>query len=362
VAGPNNRGVVVCRPRYFALPERADPEWEAAERRTKGDVNFDIAQGELWQAPTGRPFCPLFAEHVREVAPWRFEGWYVRDAPAVFRQLVVIRGFDGGLHRPCLILAQYDQKRGILWVIREFRPVSPIGTPIDMQASEFVAACRYLCGQATLEQLRREEMENRWSTAAALAWIDQERRNPFYGWEMPWIPTGSEGVRFVDVMMAHEAKRQDQLAPARDLNSLKKLYYQQGLALRGSKAGWDHRELALDFLLREGPIPGLARLLIDSSCKTLLRGLCGLEASKPGAPKPYVEDRYLEDAVDAFLNAMCAAFPLEHASRLARLDAQHAEARALANGEREPSDRWLATPAGIASPAWANLRNNYRET
>lgn len=363
----NERGIIVCRPRYFALGDRDDPEWEARERRKLGDDAFSIAQGESWDVPAGNPYLPLFADRVKETEPWKFEGWYVRDAPAIFPRLLIRRGFDGGLHRPALILCQYDPQLGVFWAMREFRPVTSTGTPVSMLAHEFASVCRYLCGQATLQQLEREEKENRWTTAAALAWIAEERRRPFYGWEMPWIQPGTDGVRFIDVMAKHEARSNSQFGQTLELNSLKKVYRQQGLALRSATEGWDHRELALQFLLREGPIPGLPRLLVDSSCKTLLKGLAGgLTVARPGAAKPYTEPTpWLEDAFDAFMNAVCSAFPLSHAHRMDALDRQHEQQRlaALAKDETPRGNRWVPPQATRAEgSSWGRLRRSFEET
>lgn len=355
----NNRGFIVCRPRYWALEDRADPEWEAAERALHGDHKFEIMQGERWDVPAGTPLLPLFAERVREVSPWKFEGFYVRDCPDIFSNLYILRGYDGGLHRPAMVLCQYDRSMGLLWAMRELRPLTPSGQPIDFQAHEFVALCRFMCGQATQEQLRQEERDGKWSTAAALAWIEQERRSPFYGWDMPWIKPGTMLAKgFADSMQAHELRRMDQLAPRPELNSLYKVYRQQGIRMQISSEGWEHRELCLGFLLGEGPKAGIPRLLVDSSCKTLLKGMAGgLAQSQPGARKPYVEDRWLEDALDAFLNAMCLAFPLQHADRLVALDRQHEEARRIAMG-REAAPQRGTRPH---RPAWAALRSSYNE-
>lgn len=356
----NERGIVVCRPRYFADEKRADLDWERAERQRTGDFSFGVAQGEHWDVPSGTPYVPLFAERVREVTSWKFEGWYVQDCPAVLQNMLFIRGFDGGLHRPALVAGQYDRKNGVFWAQRELRPLSPNGQPIDMQASEWVALVRYMCGQVTIEGLEREERENKWSTAATLAWIEQERRTPFYGWEMPWIQPGSP-VRFADVMAEHEVHQKNQLAPKRNLNSLWKVYRQQGLRLAVTNKGWEHRELSLSFLLREGPFEGRPRLLIDSSCKTLLKGMAGgLSAAPPGARKPYIEDRWLEDAFDAFMNAVCLADPLAHATRL--MAAEGAQLRALKDAHRRGDGEPRGTrydPQKIVG--WDALKSSYNE-
>lgn len=358
----NARGVVVCRPRYFALDDRSDPAWYEAEVARHGQLKTDIMQGEAWDAPAGTPYLPLFAERVHEVAPWKFEGWYIRDAPAVLPRLPVRVGLDGGLHRPAAIMGQYDEGLGMLWAMREFRPVTPSGLPMDMQAHEFVAVLRYLLGLATEDSLAREERENRWSTAAALAWIAQERKTPFYGWKMPWIRPGTEGVRFVFSMMRHEVLRKDQLAPTKGLNSLRKVYAQQGIPLREATAGWEQRELALGFLLREGPKAGTPRLLVDSSCKTLAKGMAGgLIAAPPGARKPYVEDRYFEDPFDAFLNMVASAGPLAHADRISAMEFRQAKER---DEKNRPPDLGIPRPQSTRQPTsatWGGVRSTYME-
>jgi hypothetical protein len=350
--------------RFWVDPARADPEFERREVARLGQYDFDVQQGEphAWDLPSGNPYLPTFAERVQEIRPWVFDGWYVRDCPAVFPQIVVRRGFDGGLRRPALILGQYDPTMGILWVQREFRPLRADGQPIEFLAHEFLAVTRYLCGQATIQDLEREEREGKWSVAAALAWIEHERRSPFYGWEMPWIPPGSD-CRFIDVMASHESHKRSELAKDRESTSLRRVYRQHGLSLRQSTEGWDHRELVLAFLMREGPRPGLPRLLIDSSCKTLLKGMAGgLVLAPPGRRKPYVEDRYLEDAFDAFCNLMCSAFPLRHADRLAVLEQRQSDQRALAAGEA-PAPRQAGLrfrqPTRISPNTWGGIRGSF---
>lgn len=359
----NARGVVVCRPRYFALAERADPKWYEAEVAKNGQLKTDIMQGEAWDAPAGTPYLPLFAERVHEVAPWKFEGWYIRDAPCILPKLTVRVGLDGGLHRPAAIMGQYDDGLGMLWAMREFRPLTPSGLPMDMQAHEFVAVLRFLLGLATEDMLAREERENRWSTAAALSWIAQERRQPFYGWTMPWIKPGTEGVRFLFSMMRHEVQRKDQLAATKGLNSLRKVYAQQGIPVRDATAGWEQRELALSFLLREGPKQGVSRLLVDSSCKTLAKGMAGgLIAAQPGSRKPYVEDRYFEDPFDAFLNMMAGAAPLAHADRISAMEFRQAKEREEKNRPAETGIQRDRQPSAPAGRSWGGVRDTYVES
>jgi hypothetical protein len=358
----NNRGVIVCRPRYTALEERRDLQWEAREIQQKGADAFAVAQGESWDVPSGTPYLPLFADRVKEVSPWDFRGWYVKDAPDWHGKLLIRCGYDGGLHKPAMVVGQYDPAKGMLWIKREFRPIVWPGILIDMQAHSFVAVCRYLLGMATLEDLKREEMENLWSTAAAIAWIEGERKKPFYNYDVPWISPGGYKFEMCHVMADHEASQMNQLAARREENSLKKIYRAQGINLRGSHEGWDHRELALDFLMREGPISGEPRLWIDSSCKTLLKGMCGgLVAAGPGKRKPYIEKSIFEDPFDAFCNVMCSAFPLAHAGRLRKLDEFQEEQRiaAIANDKTPRGTRW--NPPARISNGWGAMRSLYRE-
>jgi hypothetical protein len=358
----NQRGVIVCRPRYTALPERRDKAWEALEIQRKGADKFAVAQGESWDVPAGTPYLPLFAEKVKEVSTWNFRGWYVQDATQWHAPLPIRCGYDGGLHRPALIVAQYDKGKGILHVKREFRPITHAGTLIDMQAHEFVSVCRYLLGLATLDQLRQEELQNKWSTAAAIAWIEGERKRPFYGWDMPWISPGMYDFQYVHMMGDHEAAQKNQMATLAEHNSLRKIYRAQGLILKGMHEGWDHRELALDFLMREGPKAGLPRLWIDSSCKTLLKGLCGgLVAAGPGKRKPYMEHTVWEDPFDAMMSVVCSAFPLAHAGRIARLEEiQEQERRSEVAPDLARGTRW-SQPAKITT-GWGGMRSLYKES
>ena len=84
----NARGIIVLRPRYFAHPDRRDPAYMAEQIRLKGVDRANVAEGEKWDAPAGTPYCPRFAEATREVSPWRFEGRYVADAPAIWPNLL----------------------------------------------------------------------------------------------------------------------------------------------------------------------------------------------------------------------------------------------------------------------------------
>lgn len=358
----NNRGVIVCRPRYTAMAERRDKEWEAREIAQKGPDAFAVAQGESWDVPAGNPYLPLFADKVKEVSPWKFEGWYVRDADEWHAKLPIRCGFDGGLHRPALVVGQYDPTLGILWIKREFRPITANGTLIDMQAHEFVCVSRYLLGLVTLDGLRAEEAANKWSTAAAIAWIEAEKRNPFYGWDAPWVAPGTFDFQYAHIMAEHEAAQKDQRAQSSERNSLRKIYRSMGLNLRGATEGWDHRELAIDFLLREGPIPGKPRLWIDSSCKTLLKGMAGgLVAAGPGKRKPYLDHSPWEDPFDAFANIVCSAFPLAHAGRLRRLEEyqEHQRQVAVVSDTTPRGTRW--NPQVKAGPGWGGMRQLYRE-
>ncbi len=375
----NRRGIVVLRPRYWtrfgetdeeslANGDRRSAEWEMAERQRLGDHDFEVQQGERWDAPVGEPYLRTFAEHVHRTGPWEFKGWYVADAPSIWPSLTIRCGVDGGLQRPALIVAQYDPKHGVFWVQREFRPLTPRGEPISFLCHEFVAVCRYLLGLATLADLEREgraTTEQRWSTAAALDWIATEKRDPFYGWPMPWIEPGTRDLRFAWRMAKHEARARSQLAPTRDLASIRKVYRQQGIILGVGDEQWDHRELVLDFLLREGPHAGVPRFLVDSSCKTLLGGMSGgLVTAAPGRRKPYVEDRYYEDAFDAMCNAMCSAFPLEHADRLAALEAAQRRERdaAAAKGPQPLHGGRYRPPVPAAGLTWGGLRGSFEET
>lgn len=353
----NSRGIVVSRIRFFEHEDRRDPAWEKRERVRLGSQDFELQQGETYEVPVGLPYYQTFAARTRKVGPWQFEGYYVRDAPAIFPRLPVILGLDGGAHRPALVMAQFDQSECILWAMRELRPK-------NFQAGEFIALVRYLTGQATLDQLKIEERQGRWNTARAIAWVEQERRSPFYGWEMPWIKPNS-GARFYPVMAKHEGRAVSQMAKDRELNSLAKLYAQQGIELQLSTEGWDHRGLVANFMLGDGRLKGTPRALFDSSCKWLLSGMAGglvvAPPSQPtGGPK---RDRKFEDTHDAWLNCACAAFPLNHADRMAALDTQHARDRAAQEADSRPQVAGLrpVQAPGPDGAAWGGIRLNYQE-
>lgn len=361
----NERGVVVSRIRFWEHQDRRDPEWEKRERAHFGNQDFELMQGETYDVPVGSPYYELFASRTREIpnqagtqlGQWMHEGYYIKDAPAIYPKLPVILGLDGGQERPALILSQYDKTIGCLWAMRELRVQG-------FQAGEFIALVRYLIGQATIEELMAEGKSGRWNTARALAWIDQERKNPYYGWEMPWVPYRS-GIHFHAVMAKHESLQKNQMAKDAELNSLIKLYAQQGLRLNYHTDGWDHRDIVAGFLLREGPIQGVPRGLFDSSCKWLIKGMAGGLVKAPptqrtGGP---LRDRKFEDTHDAWLNGACAVFPLEFADRLQSMEAEQARIR-TADGNIKPPGSGLRWTPKNADPgaSWGGMRVNYRET
>lgn len=367
----NDRGIVVGRIRFWALEGR-DATWEARERRRLPGIDFDLQHGETYDVPVGSPYWPIFAERVTEIPPsspaplerWRFQGYYIRDCPAISSRLPVILGLDGGLKRPALELCQYDpgvpgRPLGVLWAIRELRVEG-------FQAGEFIALIRFMLGMATMADLEAEHKTGQWSTARAIDWIREERRNPFYGWEMPWVSPGTP-LKIRAFMAKHESKQQNQMAVTQELNSLRKLYRQQGITLYPGQKEWDHRDVVMGFLLREGPVPGVPRLLLDSSCKWLAKGMAGglvlpPPAQQTGGP---LRDRMFEDVYDALCNAACSVFPLQQADKLVALEAQQARMREAA-ARREGASwqhgvRWQAEPQ-VDVASWGGLRRNYEET
>lgn len=349
----NERDIVVMRPHYWSHPDRRDPEWAQVETRRIGSaMAFEIQQGERWDVPSGMAYYPEFADRVREVAPWQFEGWYVRDAPGVVPKLPVYIGLDGGYKRPAICMAQYDPRLGIFWAMREARL-------LDFLAHEVAALLRYLVGLATLPQLEAEHKQGRWPLGAVFNWIAQEKRQPFYGYELPWIPPGAD-VRIVPVMMKHEQKIRSGVAMDRDSMSIRRIFNQQGINLRMATESWEHREIVMRFLMREGAVPDTPRLLVDSSMKWTLRGLAGglVQPTTPqrqGGPK---RDLEFEDTHDALCNAACGAFPLAYADKLAQLETLQEEQRRKAQGgigTKRP--QYQPTPGS----SWGRLQNAVRE-
>lgn len=349
----NARGIIVSRVRFYAMPERAEPEWERRERERIGDQDFELAQGETYDVPIGAAYYQMFAERTHEVSRFKFEGYYVREATSFNSNFPLIVGLDGGQERPCAIVEQFDPANCILWSMRELRVR-------DFQAGEFIALLRFMLGLVTERQLMDEQRSGRWNTARSLDWIQTERREKFYGVQIPWLQPGS-GLKIHCIMAKHEALQKSQMARDVELNSLRKLYIQQGIPLNVATEGWDHRDMVAGFLLRDGATQGIPRGVFDPSCKWLIKGLAGGLVQPPptqrtGGPK---RDRVYEDSHDAWLNGACAVFPLRHADRLRQLEAAQARGR-VAAAPGQHGLRWMPRQEMPAS-SWGGMRVNYRE-
>lgn len=288
-----NPRVVVATLNHWCRPDR-NHEWEQQRRQDIGDLAFERQFGRNWSTPAGAVWYPEVASQVAEPKPWQFEGWYVRKAQGVL-DAPMVRGWDFG-QRPAMVLGQWSRAQGLLWVYRELRLE-------HMLVHDFFALGRYLCGQATLEELKNERR------FAALAWIERERREGFYGVPMPWL---RPGARFIDFCAKHEGNMGNCLAPTEETRTCVMAAGQQGLTIRGIKTGWNDRDITMRFLLREGAVQGYPRLLIDPACKWLLKGMSGglqrpTRGQMQGGPK---RDRIYEDVHDALTYAAAGMCPL----------------------------------------------------
>lgn len=346
----NARAIVVTL-NPWAIPHR-DQAWEAAMRAKLGsDAAYERQYGRNWGTPRGDAYYPEFAARVREIQPWTFEGWYVREATQRLAGQPFLRGWDFGYHRPALTLSQYEQSTGTLFVMREVRAE-------NMLVHEFRDLARFLCGQATLEELAEEKKH------AALAWIRREMRERFYGWPMPWFQPGE--ADFVDFGADWELKQGSDKAATVETRTDTMILAQKGIRIRGQKAKWDARDTTMRFLLRENPrTPGYPFLLIDPCCKWLLKAMAGgltqpTRSQEFGGPK---RDRIYEDIHDALTYTAAACWPLRRVVAVQEAERRkvEAEARARAAQDRQTASYARPMPAPPDGQSWARVPQRWSE-
>ncbi len=345
----NGRAIVVTL-NPWAIPHR-DQQWEDAMRAKLGsDAAYERQYGRNWGTPRGDAYYPEFAARVREVKPWTFEGWYVKEHQRI--EGPFLRAWDFGYYRPAMLLGQYDQKTGVLWIQRELRLET-------MLVHEVRDLGRYLCGQASLDELKTEKRK------AALAWIERERRTRFYGWPMPWFQPG-EG-EFVDFAAEHEQEYTSGLAADEESKTAAMVLAQAGIRLRGQKAQWDDRDTILRFLLRESATcPGFPWLLIDPCAKWLLKGMSGglvkpTKQQRHAGPK---RDRLYEDVHDTLSYMAAACWPLRRVERMKQMAEKQleGEARARAVQDAQRASYARPTPAPPDGNSWARVHSRWSET
>lgn len=314
--GPN----VVITLQPHCRPDRT-PEWEARARAlTESPAVFQRQYGLNWSTPGGNAFYPECADKIHEVAPWEFEGIYVHKADGLLEGAPIYVGHDFGYHRPAFVAAQYDDPAkggsGIIWYLREAK--------LDnMVAHEAAALCRFLTGRATEEDLASEGRKQ------ALRWIERERKEKFYGYEMPWFQPGED---IIDVSAEHEKEILSGLAPSEEELTWARQYMKQGIRVIGRPTNWQHAETVMRHVLREGRIPGQPRAWFDPSCKWLLKGLAGglvqpTNRQRFGGPK---RDKLYEDVHD------CAC-------HIARAIYRRADLSPLEESDREYREQFVAT-------------------
>ncbi len=344
----NARAIVVTL-NHWCVPHR-DAAWEASMRATLagGDAAFERQYRRNWGTPSGDAWYPEFAAQVREVKPWQFEGWYVREATGRLAGQPFLRSWDAGYHRPALTMGQYDQKTGTLWVMRELRVET-------MLIHDFRDLVRFLCGQATIEELAKENRK------AALAWIEKERKERFYGWPMPWL---NPGEQFVDFGAEHEMAYTSGLAASEETRTAALVLAQAGIRMRGQKAQWDDRDTILRFLLRESTTNrGNPWLLIDPSCRWLLKGMAGgltkpTRMQRQAGPK---RDRLYEDVHDTLSYMAAACWPLRRVQKMKDEAEKRAESEARTRAASDQKRAGYARPAPAPQDgnSWARVHSRW---